>query len=148
MTLASLGLVTGGEAAIEDINLNIDTKLTHDSEFYVILRGRDSNLYDIIRIVPIGTYSKTHTMYRIVPDFKIRLSNEMVGLRIIRLSKTEDAFQESNRLLVKIKTDQYALSRQAAVAQEVHNAVRGYFEQIVAMYNDLKKGDTSDDYKD
>lgn len=148
LSLSSLGLVVGGEAAIEDINFNIDTKLTRDSEFYAILRGRDSHLYDIIRLVPIGAYSKTHTMYRIVPDSKIRLSNEMVGLRIMRLDKSGDTFQESNRLLLKLKTDQYALSRQAAIAQEVHTAVRGYFEQIVEMYNEIKKGDTSDDYKD
>ncbi len=146
MSLRAIGLVVGGEAAIEDLNFNIDTSLTHDSEFYLILRGRDSKLHDIVRLAPAGTYSKTHTIYRIVPDQKIRLTNELVGMRIMSLSRDGDEFHETSQLLIRLKTDQYALSRQAALAQEVHNAVKGYFEQIVTMYNEMK-GDTSDDYK-
>ena len=44
-----------------------------------------------------------------------------------------------------METDNYELTRQVAVAQDLGLAIEAYYKSIAFMYNELKKGEIVDD---
>ena len=131
--------------AIDQIDWCIENSLTRDTEIYAIVQGQKNKLYDIVRLAPIKPYDKNHTIYNIVPGYSLRVNEEQVLLKLLILSKNKFEQRITNSIAFVILTKDYALIRQTAIAQELGLVIEGYYRAIVSMYNELKKGDTSDD---
>lgn len=144
LKLQPIGVAPGGNLSIDELNFNVENSITKGNQLYVILRGQKSNLSDILRLTVVRPYSKTHTTYHIVPGQKIRLEDEKVQMRILCLSDDCEVFLTTTPFVCTLKTEQYALTRQTALAQEIHLAVKSYYEQIVKMYNEIKERGTNE----
>lgn len=144
LKLQPIGVAPGGNLSIDELNFNVENSITKGNQLYLVLRGQKSNLSDIMRLSAVRPYSKTHTTYHIVPGQKIRIEDEKTQMRIMTLSEDCEVLMTTTPFVCTLKTEQYALTRQAALAQEVHLAVKSYYEQIVKMYNEIKERGTNE----
>lgn len=133
------------EVNIDEIDWCVNIALTRDAEVYAILQGQKSKLTDIVRLAPMQPYDKNHIVYRIIPNTNLRVNDELVYARLLILKKGQSGLTTTNSIAFVIETDNYALARQVAVAQDLGLAVETYYKAIVEMYNELKKGEIVDD---
>lgn len=143
--LLPVGINNAMKINIENINWCIENSLTRDTDIYAIIQGQKTKLIDVIRLTSVKPQDKNHTAYTIVPGLKIRINNEPVLIKLIILDRNKFQQRITNSISFILITDQYALSRQTAIAQELGLVIQGYYETIVNMYNELKKGDTTND---
>ena len=142
-----IGLIPTGNAPLESLNFNVINSACNNSEVYLILKGE--LFYDVLRLNPVKPFSQTHTIYRIAAGQKVRIKDgEPASLRLMFFSKDIDNFRTTDSFAIKVKTSEYNLARQIAIAQEIHNTVSQYYEEIVNMYQELKKGDIVNDNQD
>ena len=144
-TLRTISISNNTKVMIDNLDLCIDNSLIRDNDIFAIIKGQESKLYDIIRLVPIKPYDKSHTVYNIVPGVKLRIKEEQVLFRLAFFNKNKFEQRMSNSVQFILLTDNYELSRQIALAQELGLLFEGYYKSIINLYNDLKKGDTSND---
>lgn len=144
-SLRAIGLNGSAQVNIETIDWCLENSLTRDTEVYLMLQGQKSKLIEIVRLVGGQPYDKTHTIYRINTDQNFRINDEQVLAKLIILEKGKSSMKSTNTIAFIIKTENYALVRQIAIASELGAAVEAYYTAIAAMYNDLKKGEIVDD---
>lgn len=140
-----IGINSAAKVKIEDIDWCIENSLTRDTEIYALIKGQKSKLYDVVRLASSKPYDKNHTVFNVVPDVKLRIKDEAVYLQLVFYDKTKFGSRTTNFISFVMLTDNYLLSRQMAITQELGLVIRGYYEAIVNMYNELKKGDTTND---
>ena len=140
-----IGINSVAKVKIEDIDWCIENSLTHNTEIYALIQGQKSKLYDVVRLAATKPYDKNHTVYTVVPDVKLRIKDEAVYLQLVIYNKNSFGSVSTNYISFVMLTDNYLLSRQMAITQELGLVIRGYYEAIVNMYNELKKGDTTND---
>ena len=145
--LRPLALNTHMEINIEEIDWCVDTALTRDVEIYVIIHGQTSGLIDIVRLVPMHPYDKTHTVYRVGAGQNIRVNNEKITAQMLILKKFTQGMTVSNYISFIIKTENYSLTRQVAIVQDLSLSMAAYYQAVAGMYNELKKGEVIDDHE-
>ncbi len=147
-SLRAIGINVSSKINIEDIDWCLDNSLVKNIEVYLILQGQNSKLTEIVRLVGGQPYDKTHTIFRINTDQNFRINDEPVYAKLIILEKGKSSMKSTNTITFIIKTDNYALVHQIAIASELGLAVEKYFQAIAEMYNELKKGEIIDDNQD
>ena len=143
--LRPIGINKAMKINIENINWCIENSLTRDTEIYAMIFGQKTHLTEIVRLALIKPYDKSHAIYNIVPGLKIRINDEPVCIKLIILDKNQYTQRISNSISFVLLTNDYSLTRQTAIAQELGLVIQGYYKAIANMYNDLKKGDTTND---
>ena len=53
----------------------------------------------------------------------------------------------SNYISFIIKTENYSLTRQVAIVQDLSLSMAAYYQAVAGMYNELKKGEVIDDHE-
>ena len=144
-SLRAIGLNGSTQVNIEEIEWCLENSLTRNTEVYLMLQGQKSGLIEIVRLVGGQPYDKTHTIYRVNTDQNFRINDEQVLAKLIIMEKGKSSMRSTNTIAFIIETDNYALVRQIAIAQELGLAVEAYYNAIAEMYNELKKGEIVDD---
>lgn len=147
-SLRAIGVNGSTQVNIEQLDWCLENSLTRDTEVYLMLQGQKSKLIEIVRLVGGQPYDKTHTIYRVNTDQNFRINDEQVLAKLIILEKGKSSMRTTNTIAFIIKTENYELIRQIAIAQELGLAVEAYYQAIAAMYNELKKGEIIDDNED
>ena len=145
MVMRPVGVNAYTKLNIETITWCIENSLTRNNDVYVIIQGQQTKFYDIVRLTPGKPYNKNYTIYNLIPEVKLRINDEPVLVRIIFLDRTNFQQKMTNSISFIMLTKNYSLTRQTAIVQELSLVIRGYYEAIVNMYNELKKGDTTND---
>ena len=147
-SLRAIGINVSSKVNIEEINWCLENSLVKNTEVYLVLQGQKSQLTEIVRLVGGQPYDKTHTIYRVNTDQNFRINDEPVTAKLLIIEKGKSSMRSTNTIAFIIKTENYALVRQVAIASELGVVVEKYFEAIAKMYNELKKGEIIDDNED
>lgn len=143
-----LGFNSKNTVSIENIDWCIDDVISKDSEIYLVLQGLTSKLTEIMRLAATRPYDSHHTVYKVIPEQKLRLNNESVSARLLIIKKGSSVMSPTNSLTFIIETDNYELSRHVALTQDISLVIETYYKAILEMYNELKKGVNIDDNED
>ena len=101
-----------------------------------------------MRLGATRPYDKNHTVYKLIPEQKLRINNETVCAKLLIIKKGSSVMSPTNSLTFIIQTDNYELSRHVALTQDISLVVEVYYKEILKMYNELKKGVNIDDNED
>lgn len=119
------------EYNIEDINFYVPAQLADNNSVFLVMKNQQ-NLYEIIELVRSkGTQSVTNILYKVSLKQNIRVNNESVKMYLLLINNSNGEFTKSSVLSVKILTNNFDLTRQIYISQQMTEKMQKIHMQIL-----------------
>ena len=124
-----LELVNNFHLFVESLQFYIPNTYT-DSSIFLVLKN-SQNLYEIVELTKFKR-DKNHIVYQIAANQNLRVSNDLMTLAILILN-SNGTHSFSNELQLNLTTNNYVLTRQVFIAQQVGAQVQDHYKKILAL---------------
>lgn len=101
-----------------------------DSQIFLMLKN-SQNLYEIVELTKFKR-DKNHMVYQIAANQSLRVSNDLMTLAILILD-SNGTHSFSNEVQLNLTTNNYVLTRQVFIAQQVGVQVQDHYKKILAL---------------
>lgn len=131
---------------IGDINFFVHSENCKNRQIFLMLKD-EQGLHEVVELKQIGVSNngKPYKVYRISLKQKLRLTTNRVTLSLFLLEISTSNYETSNNTLdLNLTTDRFNLHREIYLTQDLGIKVKGYYEKIVTLLEQLiidEKGD-------
>lgn len=109
----------------------------------------ENNLYEIVELAKARVpQSANHVLYKLPINQTLRINNEQVELRLMLIDLETGLSTFSTPIKITISTENYMLTRQVYIAQQINQKVQDLYAKILALteenqnlYNKMREGD-------
>ena len=102
----------------------------NDVNVFLVLRN-SQNLCEIVELTKVKR-DKNHMVYQIAAKQSLRVSNDLMTLAILILG-SNGIYSFSNEVQMNLNTNNYMITRQIYIAQQVGALVQDYYKKILAL---------------